>query len=58
MIHISAVLMIVGCVATLAVTGLPGSETERDCHGARRGSIVEITTCPSMPEKVKVEPVG
>lgn len=56
--YLSAVLMIVGCVATLSVTGLPGSETERDCHGARRGSIVEITTCPSMPEKVKVEQVG
>lgn len=58
MTQVFASLMFAGCVATLAVVGLPKGHEERDCHGARRGSIVEITTCPTMPEQVRVEPLG
>ncbi len=58
MSQIFASLMFAGCVATLAVVGLPGSKTDQECHGARRGSIVEIANCPNMPEQVRVEPLG
>ncbi|HEV7319667.1 MAG TPA: hypothetical protein VGO04_13805 [Ensifer sp.] len=51
-------LMIAAATVTLAVAGLPSDRLEAEHHDARKGSIIEITNCPDMPEMMKVNSVG
>lgn len=56
--YLFASLMIGISGLTLALAGLPAGSIEAECHGAPKGSIVAITNCPDMPEKVKAGPAG
>lgn len=58
MTQVFASLLVAGCLATLAVFGFPGKASDQECHGVRKGSIVGFTTCSTMSEQVRVEPVG